>query len=145
MDIDRSAPVIVELATIIDAPLRTIWDLHTNVDQWTVWQPDISRARLIGPLAVGGAFEWETAGLAITSTIQEIDPLRQIGWGGPAHGIDGVHVWTFEQDADGVAVHTAESWAGEPVLADPAGLQTALTASLTSWLAALKATAESIR
>ncbi|WP_329108072.1 SRPBCC family protein [Micromonospora sp. NBC_01699] len=145
MDIDRSAPVIVELATIVDAPLETIWELHTAVDEWTVWHPEITRARLTGPLAVGGSFEWETAGLAITSVVGELEPLRRIAWSGPAHGIDGVHVWTFEQNTDGVAVHTAESWAGEPVLADPTGLQAALTASLTAWLAALKATAESIR
>ena len=145
MDIDRDAPVIVELATIIDAPLQTIWDLHTNVNEWTVWQSDITTARLTGPLAVGESFEWETHGLTVTSTIREIEPLRRIGWDGPAHGIDGVHVWTFEQNTDGVAVHTAESWAGVPVLADPEGLRAALTASLTSWLAALKATAESIR
>lgn len=145
MDIDRTAPVIVELATIVDAPLETVWELHTTIDEWSVWQPEITRARLTGPLAVGATFDWEIAGLAITSTIAEIEPLRRIGWGGPAHGIDGVHVWTFEQTDDGVAVHTAESWAGDQVLADPDGLRAALTASLTDRLAALKATAESIR
>jgi uncharacterized protein YndB with AHSA1/START domain len=142
MDIDRTAPVIVELTTTISAPLATVWQTQTAIDEWPTWQKDVSRAALRGPLAVGESFDWETAGLAVTSTIRAIEPMHRIAWGGPARGIDGKHVWIFEDTPDGVVVHTAESWSGAPVDADPQGLHAALEGSLTNWLAELKATAE---
>jgi len=43
---------------------------------------------------------------------------------------------------DGVRVATAESWSGEAVEADIAGLQAALDQSILSWLQHMKATAE---
>ncbi|TMR93701.1 SRPBCC family protein [Nonomuraea basaltis] len=143
MDIDLTAPVIVELETTVRASLERVWALHTGVDAWPGWNAAISTARLREPLAVGAVFDWETHGLVIASTIAEIAPLRRIVWGGPAHGIDGVHVWTFEQVDGAVVVRTRESWAGAPVEGDPEGMRAALDASLRSWLDALKAAAES--
>jgi uncharacterized protein YndB with AHSA1/START domain len=143
VDVDRDAPVVVELTTLIDAPLDVVWRLHTDVDGWPAWQNDVAEARSSGPIAPGTSFAWETHGLSIVSTIQEVVPQRRIVWGGPAQGIVGVHVWTFEQMPGGVAVRTTESWDGPPVAADPDGLRAALVASLTAWLAALKTTAES--
>jgi uncharacterized protein YndB with AHSA1/START domain len=142
MDINRNAPVVVELDITVAAPLDRVWALHTAVDEWPGWNAEITRARLDGEFTPGAVFEWETAGLAITSTVQEVEPARRTVWGGPVSGIDGVHVWTFEEAPDGVRVHTAESWDGEPVRADPAGLGAALRASLEAWLAALKAAGE---
>lgn len=143
MDINRNARIIVDLTTVIDAPLATVWNLHTAIDQWPTWQNDITRAQLSGPVAAGTTFTWLTHGLTIESTIGEVEPMRRIAWGGPAHGIDGVHVWTFEQTTQGVLVRTTESWDGPPIAVDPEGMRTALASSLTAWLAALKTTAES--
>jgi uncharacterized protein YndB with AHSA1/START domain len=142
MDINRNAQIIVDLTIVIDAPLTTVWNLHTAIDQWPTWQNDITEARLSGPVATGSSFTWLTHGLSIESTIGEVDPTRRIAWGGPAHGIEGVHVWTFEQTPQGVLVRTSESWDGPPVAADPEAMRGALVSSLTAWLAALKSSAE---
>jgi uncharacterized protein YndB with AHSA1/START domain len=142
MDIDTTAPVIVALHTTIAAAPRTVWNLHTDIDAWPRWNGDITRAGLRGEPVAGTVFEWETHGLVITSTIYEVDRERRIVWGGPAHGIDGVHAWTFEPTDGGTLVTTRESWAGEPVAADPAGMRELLDGSLRNWLAALKVAAE---
>lgn len=142
MDIDTTASVIVKLHTTIAAPLEAVWNLHIDIDAWPHWNGDITKASLRGGLGVGAVFEWETHGLAVTSTIYELAPQSRIVWGGPAHGIDGVHVWSFEPIDGGVLVNTRESWAGEPVDADPEGMHAALESSLQAWLAALKTTAE---
>jgi hypothetical protein len=47
------------------------------------------------------------------------------------------------QPPSGVHVATTESFAGEPVRADVAGMQALLDASLVSWLGHLKEAAES--
>ncbi|HEX2315306.1 MAG TPA: SRPBCC family protein [Thermomonospora sp.] len=139
MDIDRSAPVVVELETTVPAAPDTVWRLHTDIDAWPDWNPGIDEARLRGGLAVGATFDWRTSGLTIASTIGDLDPGSRIVWGGPAHGIDGVHVWTFEPAEGGTLVRTRESWAGEPVDADPQGMRAALEGSLAAWLDALRA------
>jgi Activator of Hsp90 ATPase homolog 1-like protein len=95
-----------------------------------------------GPLAVGSTFRWQTSGLDITSTVEEIDAPHRIVWGGSAQGIVAVHVWTLAEREDGVVVHTEESWDGEPVLVDTKALQRALDASLRDWLESLKEAAE---
>ncbi|HZX08490.1 SRPBCC family protein [Kribbella sp.] len=140
--IDESAPVIVRLSTVIDAPLERVWQLHTDIDSWAEWNDDVDEAKLDGPVEPGTSFRWKTHGLDITSTIRELVPGARLVWGGPANGIDGVHVWTFESNGDQVTVHTEESWSGAPVEAAADELGRALHASLTTWLAALKSRAE---
>ncbi|MGI5198271.1 SRPBCC family protein [Streptomyces sp. CA-288835] len=141
-DIDRSAPVIVELRTTIDATPETLWELHTDINAWPSWNAGIDKAHLPEGFAEGSVFDWETAGLSISSRIIEVQPRHRTVWGGPAHGIDGVHVWTFEPTTNGTVVTTLESWAGAPVEADPEGMRTALEGSLLAWLGALKGAAE---
>ncbi|MFD6972497.1 SRPBCC family protein [Streptomyces sp. NPDC059979] len=140
--IDENAPVLARLSTVIDAPLETVWQLHTDIGAWATWNTDIDQAVLNGPLATGSSFTWKTHGLDITSTVLELIPGERIVWGGPAGGITGIHVWTFEQTGDRVTVHTEESWSGAPVDAAPEELGWALNQSLQSWLASLKSQAE---
>jgi Polyketide cyclase / dehydrase and lipid transport len=138
MDIDRNAPVIARHEIGINAPLETVWRLHTDVDNWPVWQPDIASAQLTGPFAAGSEFRWLTHGLDITSTIYEVVPNHRIVWGGTSLGITGVHLWLFTEGT----IHTEESWDGDPIRADVPGMQKALDGSLETWLRRLKETAE---
>ncbi|MFF5471877.1 SRPBCC family protein [Streptomyces achromogenes] len=140
--VDEDAPVVVRLSTVIDAPLERVWALHADVDSWPEWNADVDEAKLDGPLLPGNSFRWKTHGLDITSTVREVVPGERIVWGGPANGIDGVHVWTFEQTGGQVTVRTEESWSGAAVDAAADELGQALHESLTAWLASLKSRAE---
>ncbi|MEU8824834.1 SRPBCC family protein [Streptomyces sp. NPDC048636] len=140
--IDESAPVIVRLDTVIDAPLTTVWELHTDIAAWPSWNADIDRTECNGPLLPGASFSWLTHGLNITSTVYELVPGERIVWGGDVAGITGVHVWTFEQNGGQVTVRTEESWSGAPVEAEIDELAKGLHDSLESWLVHLKARAE---
>jgi hypothetical protein len=91
---------------------------------------------------VGSVFRWQTAGLDITSIVEEVDPPRRIVWGGPAQGIVAVHVWTLDEQDGSVVVRTAESWDGDPVTGQLEAMQAALDGSLRAWLENLKRTAE---
>ncbi|UKS27998.1 SRPBCC family protein [Paenibacillus sp. HWE-109] len=142
IDVNRKAQVIVDLSIEIEAPQEIVWRIQTGIDQWPTWQKYVTQSRLSGPIALGSTFQWETHGLPIVSTILEVDPMRRIVWGGPALGIEGIHVWTITPTAKGVVVHTIESWDGPPVAADPDSMHVALTSSLNAWLADLKTTAE---
>ena len=142
-DIDRNAPVIAHHEIDIAAPLERAWELHTNVDRWPTWNAEVTAARLDGPFVPGRSFTWTSYDFTVTSTIYEVQPLARTLWGGAAQGIMGTHAWLFERTGEGVHVTTDESFAGDPVDADTAGLQAILDNSLTAWLARMKARAES--
>jgi len=142
MDINEDAPVITRDEILIEAPIETAWEIQTNIDEWASWQPEVSGAHAEGPLEVGSVFRWQTAGLDISSTVEEIESARRIVWGGSAQGIVAVHVWEFEPWNEGVLVRTAESWEGDPVTANVETLQKALDGSLHAWLENLKRAAE---
>ncbi|MFI8101184.1 SRPBCC family protein [Streptomyces sp. NPDC086023] len=141
--IDETAPVIADHSIRITAPLDRAWQLHTDIASWPQWLSAVTEARIDGPLTPGTAFHWATAGMSIESTVYAVDPaVHRILWGGPAHGITGIHEWTFTEDGDDVVVRTRESWSGAPVDADRTTLAAALDDALTTWLTALKQAAE---
>ncbi|WP_433256106.1 SRPBCC family protein [Streptosporangium sp. CA-135522] len=139
--IDTRAAVVVRVSIEIDAPLQRVWNLHTDVGNWPTWQTDITTAT--GSVEEGSVFHWSTFGLDIASTVYAVEAPHRTLWGGPAHGIDGIHQWTFGEEDGVVHVHTEESWDGEPIRADVDGMRASLQVSLTSWLQHLKKAAES--
>ncbi|MGW0250500.1 SRPBCC family protein [Nocardia goodfellowii] len=144
-EIDTTAPVVARHEIHIAAPLRRVWDLHTDIAAWTGWQPDITAATIDGPIEPGTVFRWSTFGLDIESTIYAVRAPHRIVWGGPAHGITGIHVWTFTEEDDGVRARTEESWDGEPIRADVDGMRAALDSALAGWLGHLRRAAEQPR
>ena len=141
--IDGDAPVRAHRETDIHAPLDTVWQLHADVSTWPTWQTDITAAHIDGAFQPGASFEWTSYGFTVVSTIYAIAPRTRVLWGGTSGGITGVHEWVFSETPTGAHVTTNESFAGEPVEADVTGMQSALGSSLISWLAHLKAAAES--
>jgi uncharacterized protein YndB with AHSA1/START domain len=140
--IDRSAPVIAHQEIDIAAPRDVVWRLHADVNAWPSWHDDITEARAAGQFAPGASFDWTSFDFPVTSTIYEVDAPHRVLWGGASGGITGIHEWVFTETPDGTHVTTSESFAGEPVEADRAGMQQLLDGSLASWLGALKAAAE---
>ena len=142
-DIDRNAPIVARHEIYIAAPLEKVWDLHINVDDWPTWNLEVSAAKLDGAFAPGNSFTWTSYDFTVTSTIYVVEDRARTLWGGAAQGIMGTHEWLFERTPEGVHVMTNESFAGDPVEADTAGMQAILDNSLTTWLARMKARAES--
>src|SRR5262249_15153673 len=132
--IDTSAPVVARHDVDIDAPLSTIWRLHTDVNNWPQWQTDITSAHADKAFEPGNSFTWTSYGFIVTSTIYEVVEGSRVLWGGSAGGITGIHEWIFRETPTGVQVVTNESFAGDPVAADAAGMQSMLDGSLSSWL-----------
>ena len=143
MEINANAPVITRDEILIKGSLTKVWNMFSNIKHWPRWNKDITDASAPPTLAVGKSFRWSTAGMNITSTIGELVPVQRIAWSGPVQGIMGIHVWSFSKVADGVLVNTAESWEGEPVLAQKLYLQHTLNKSIRFWLESLKAAVES--
>jgi uncharacterized protein YndB with AHSA1/START domain len=142
MEINSNAPIRSCHEITINAPLETVWRVHTQINGWPDWNSDIAKANLTGPITVGTVFHWETAGMAIPSTIGEVVPLRKLAWSGETGGILGVHVWTFSATPEGTHLRTEESWEWVSLPAQTKGIRDALDASLVGWLLFLKTRAE---
>ncbi|UUV29518.1 SRPBCC family protein [Amycolatopsis roodepoortensis] len=160
--IDRSAKVHYRTEIFVKAPIRTIWNLQTDVEAWPSWQNPaipVTMKRLDdGPLRKHSRFQWTIpvppgmpyppGDVTIVSTVRQLQPGKCLRWTGPLDGpggmhIDGVHVWNFVKVAGGVIVRTEESHTGPQVDKDVPGSTAMLGQGLEIWLKDLKKAAES--
>jgi hypothetical protein len=107
-DVDRAASVIAVHEIDIEAPLDTVWRLHTNVNAWPTWQTDITAAHIDGALESGVSFDWTSYGFSSTSTVYGLTEGSRVLWGGTSGGTTGVHEWLFSETPSGVHVTTTE-------------------------------------
>jgi len=142
MEINSKAPAIARHEIIINADCKKIWELLTNINQWTVWHPNISESKLEGRFEPGVTFRWKSDGTAILSTLQEVKPQRRLSWTGKVIGTQAIHVWILEPQENGVLVRTEESFDGWLVRLLRGMMQKTLDTSLQTWLTLLKQKAE---
>jgi hypothetical protein len=142
MQVDRNAPLCARGETIIQAPPDKVWSVLTGISRWPEWQAGVSSAALEGELAAGATFRWKANGLGITSTINDLEPERRIGWTGDSLGMRAIHHFALEPQDGGTRVTTEESISGWLArilkMFDPNYLDKSLAGSLQ----ALKARAE---
>ena len=134
MNIDTNAPVFARKEIIIHAPVEKVWQIQTDIENWSKWQPDITSAKLEGALAADTIFRWKAKGLNIVSTLHTVKPYQQIGWTGISLGMSAIHNWMFEARGEATLVITEESLSGWLArfmkMFDPNFLEKSLEASL---------------
>ncbi|MFI9593834.1 polyketide cyclase /reductase [Nonomuraea sp. NPDC052265] len=154
--VDPAAEARHRSEIFIQAPLRTIWNLQTDVEAWPSWQkpaaPMTVKRLDPGPLRKRSRFQATIhlpadppappGTVVITSAVRQLRYGTCIRWTGPADGpgfhIDGVHVWNFVKVRGGVVVRTEESHTGPQ--ADPHS-----DMGLETWLKDLRTAAEAAR
>lgn len=143
MEIDSSAVLKTSMEIEIHAPLTTIWKIHSDINSWASWHPDISSAVLKEGLQPGSKFDWSSAGYKLKSTIVEVNENKVLGWKGVGFGASAIHVWEFSTlDNGNTLVHTKESMNGWLVKLFKNMMSKKLNHSLETWLKALKNHAE---
>ena len=142
MQVDQDAPLCARSEITIQAPPDKVWSVLTDINRWPEWQAGVSSAEPEAALAAGATFRWKANGLGITSTIQELDPGRRIGWTGDSLGMQAIHFFALAPQDGGTRVTTEESISGWLArilkLFDPNYMDKSLAGSLQ----ALKARAE---
>jgi uncharacterized protein YndB with AHSA1/START domain len=143
MEINHQAPLVARKEVFIQATPGVVWKIHTDINAWSQWHPDITMTNLEVPLAVGSVFRWKSGGMTLTSTIQVVEPGRQIGWTGRGLGSKAIHLWTLEPRNGGTLLVTEESLEGWLVRLLKVVTPGFLEESLDTWLQAIKREAES--
>jgi hypothetical protein len=140
--IDVCAPVVGAAEIDISAEPELVWDVLTAFERWPTWNPDIESISMHGDVAAGSTFRWKAGPGTITSTIQEVEPPRQIAWRGRTLGIRAIHVWWLEPSDGATTVLTEESYEGLVARLLRRPLQKALDRALDNSLRHLKAEVE---
>jgi uncharacterized protein YndB with AHSA1/START domain len=142
MEINRDAPATAEGELHIDADPQTVFAVLAAIDHWPSWNPDVKSIQLQGPVQPGTTFRWKAGPSSITSTLQVVDPPRELAWTGTTMGIRAVHVFRLQPSQDGTLARSEESWEGLPARLLKGYSRRTLDKGIHSVLSYLKAEAE---
>ena len=142
MEVNSAAPAIATGVIEIQAKPEIVWDVLADIDNWPKWNPDVKEAKLTGGLKVGSVFRWKAGPGTITSTLEQVERPREIGWSGWTMGIIAVHVYRLEPLGEGTNVHTEESFDGLIARLFKRPTRRSLQKGIDSALASLKMEAE---
>lgn len=136
--INNNAPVKCTKTIIIDASNEKVWSIMTNINNWTTWQTEISKANLNGLLKPETKFEWKTGGAKIYSTLHTVEPLKYFGWTGNTFGIFAIHNWTLSEIKNQTLVTVEESMEGFFAKVFKKAFNKSLEKGMQNWLNFLK-------
>lgn len=143
MEIDRSAPVLIEREVAIAAPIQVVWDLLTSVDQWPRWFSEGESVSIAGSLAPGTTMRMKGRGTgSIKATIQRVEPPNLFTWTSRMPGVSAISVWRLVSRENGTHVVREESIGGFLARVLRTVLQKKLDGFTEAWLRDLKTEAE---
>jgi len=143
MEVNQHAPLFAHKDIFIEAPPQSVWNVQTDINNWSRWQPAITASKLESPLAVGSVFRWRSGGVNVTSTVQVLKLNELIAWTGQSLGAQAKHIWKLIPQGNGTLVTTEESMEGWSVRLLKLVMPKFLDNSLDPWLRNLKTQAES--
>jgi len=139
--IDERAAVKASSEILIAAPTEKVWNLLVGIDEWPNWQPNITAAKIAGPLKRGTEFKWTMGRAKIASRLALVKPDEELAWTGTALHTTAIHVWQLRAVRDGgTLVSTKESMNGFMLKLFYSSKD--LEKSQRAWLDALKRAAE---
>lgn len=112
MEINRAAPATFSGQIGIDAAPDTVFAVISDIAAWPSWNRDVKSVDLEDPVQPGTVFRWKAGSSKLTSTLEVVDPPREIGWTGTTMGIKAVHVFRFDARNGGTVARSEESWDG---------------------------------
>ena len=142
MSINYKAPVQCSKSIVINATPEQVWRVLTDINQWSVWQPDIHLPSVNGPLQTGSLFNWKTGGANIRSTVHTLNPWSEFGWTGKAFGTFAIHNWTLTKRYRQTEVRVEESLEGPMASLFKPLFNKKIERGMVKWLNLLKKTCE---
>ena len=140
--INKKAPVKCSKSITINANSRKVWEILTHIDNWAIWQTDISKPKLHGKLKPKTTFDWKAGGVKIHSTLHTVEPYSQFGWTGKTFGMMAIHNWTLTETDGRTIVVVEESMEGFLAGLFKKSFNNSLENSMQIWLDLLKRESE---
>jgi len=111
-NINNNAPVKCSKTITINASSEEVWNVLTKIDNWAIWQTDISNPKLNGELNPNTTFDWKSGGAKIHSTLHTVEPFKNLGWTGKTFGMFAIHNWSLTETNGQTKVSVEESMEG---------------------------------
>jgi len=103
-----------EATTTINAPIETVWRVLTQVDDWTNWEPNVTKVE--GTVALGNTVTVHTSfsDRAFPVKVAELVENKKMVWasGMPLGLFKGARTFTLTPVDGGVMVKTREEFTG---------------------------------
>lgn len=136
--INHRAAVKCSRFIIIDAKAEKVWAVLTNINNWGLWQTDITEPKLNGELKPATTFDWKTGGVKIRSTLHTVELFKNFGWTGKTFGLYAVHNWTLNETNGQTTVKVDESMEGFLATTFKNSFNKNLEKGMQNWLTLLK-------
>lgn len=110
--------MLIKETILIKAPLETVWDVFTDIDNWDRWNTVCRECRFEdGAILKEGAcisFELNPLifSLRIAPVIETYEEGKTITWAGTKWGIHARHTFTFENFDSGTSLESVEEFSG---------------------------------
>ncbi len=141
--------MIIKEAVTIDAPVKTVWQVFTEIESWSDWNTVCRECRLedADAMGEGACISFELSPLLfplrIAPVIEAYEEEKEVTWSGSKWGIHARHTFSFFPVDDGTRLDSLESFSG-PMLwpARLSGMHRRLHGLTRRLLSAIKAEAE---
>lgn len=112
MEINAKAPVVVRKKILVQAPIRAIWGLLSDINQWKYWQPEVKNPVLNGPFQAGSHISYTALKLPCILTLKEVVTPKHLAWAGQSGTTVATTIWNLEETPEGVWVKADSSFEG---------------------------------
>ncbi|MEZ5054160.1 MAG: SRPBCC domain-containing protein [Chitinophagales bacterium] len=136
--INHNAPATSSKTITINAESKKVWEVLTDIDNWSSWNTEINNPKLNGTLKSETTFDWKTGGIKIHSTLHTVEPFTNFGWTGKALGTFAIHNWTLKETRGQTTVFVEESIQGFLVKLFKKSFNKNLESGMEKWLNLLK-------
>lgn len=138
INIHEHAPVKCNKTITIDANREVVWHVLTDINNWSKWNPIVTKAKLNSKLEENATFDWKSGGINIHSTFHTIESNCILGWTGKAMGVYAIHNWDLSEVNRQTRVRVEESMEGIFVKIFKNAFSISLERSMDKWLDSLK-------
>lgn len=135
--LDPAAPVSASGSIAIARAPSAVWQLLRDVGNWPEIRADVQNVVALDD----GAFTWSAGPIPVRSRFAVTEPGRALTWCTVTTGLEAVHVYRFDAGGSKTLLTAAESMNGPNITRLITSAQ--LESQIASWLAGLKALAES--
>ena len=135
---NKNAPVVCEKSIVLQTSPAKVWEILSDIDQWSRWQKDIPYSRLNGSLEPGSSFDWKSGGFKIRSLLHTAEAGQRLGWSGSSAGIYAIHNWTLSERDGHTLLSVSESMEGFLASVFRNSLNKKLESGLDAWLMYLR-------
>ncbi len=139
-EINENASIKDSHSIVINASIKKVWDVLTDIEKWPHWNADVKRVELKGDLNEGANFIWKQGRTQGQSEIQQIKEPTSFSWTSKAKWVKRIFVWSLESDENQTIVTVSASLQGALVVIVENHQK--VYDELLNWLECLKTKAE---